>query len=537
MDGLCSGCFNSHFPQPNMKICKLKQQVHSSWPRRMRGGAGSSTSNLVTQAIESASKHGMNLEEGKLNKADGNCAFEAIINNINERKCFQEKLSLPSNVYRQIWITKFESESAKYPSLGAGFTKEEQDENWNQLKHSGVYEVEFFGDFVIHAIAKGCKKNILIFNTSTEAADPIYVIQAKEFGGFSDTDIPIVVGYNQVHYESLHPVTETDVEKTKELVNSYISGTYGFKKNDIQFLTSSASEEKSSNKPFESKSTSFRIPNSYEEEFPLLKQNIPESKRREQKPKIQKTPKPPPQKKHKSCIEPLEDEDRLSDLSEQDDTIRNDYSKKLEELKKIKNKDRTEAEKCIYRDLVNLLRTEKQKESMQKLRAKKTSAEMLESNVKAKERMNSLRSRKTSEEKQKDESARKKSLAEKTEEEREKTKMSNKEAQQKLRGKKTEEEKQKEKESKKKSIAKKTEEEREKTKMSNKESHQNARRYPKCTYAARNAQNILLGNQIVKEMNDTDNGIRRMNRIFDSAWQKNGKMKVTQPAAITAKSF
>ena len=80
MDGLCSGCFNSHFPQPNMKICNLKQKIKrqekdSSWPYRLRGGAGSSISNLVTKAIESASKHGINLEEGKLNKADGNCAL------------------------------------------------------------------------------------------------------------------------------------------------------------------------------------------------------------------------------------------------------------------------------------------------------------------------------------------------------------------------------------------------------------------------------------------------------------------------------
>ena len=52
MDGLCSGCFKAHFPQPNMKICKLKQEmkrnsrkvvvdsrVDNSWPPRLCGGA------------------------------------------------------------------------------------------------------------------------------------------------------------------------------------------------------------------------------------------------------------------------------------------------------------------------------------------------------------------------------------------------------------------------------------------------------------------------------------------------------------------
>jgi hypothetical protein len=203
---------------------------------RLRGGAGngnSASSMLVTRAIESAKKHGINMVQGTLNKADGNCAFDAVINNINHRQCFSEKLSLASEVYRQIWVTELEMASSKYQSLGAGYTNEEKAENWNCLKQSGIYEIDFFGDLVMHAIAKGCHKNILIFNTSLEAADPIYVIRAEEFGGLTDSDIPVVVGYNQVHYESLHPISQADIEITKLLVNSYISGNYEYKKKDI----------------------------------------------------------------------------------------------------------------------------------------------------------------------------------------------------------------------------------------------------------------------------------------------------------------
>ena len=69
MDGLCSGCFNAHFPQPNMKICKLKQEtnrnsrkkrVENAWPPRLRGGADNAEgdtrmhSMLINRAIESA---------------------------------------------------------------------------------------------------------------------------------------------------------------------------------------------------------------------------------------------------------------------------------------------------------------------------------------------------------------------------------------------------------------------------------------------------------------------------------------------------
>ena len=115
-------------------------------------------------------------------------------------------------------MTELESEALKYPTLGAGYTKEEKEENWNRLKQSGVYEIDFFGDLVLHAIARGCNKNILIFNTNIKAADPIYVVEATHFGGFTDTDIPVILAYNQVHYESLHPFTEHDIEETKMLV-------------------------------------------------------------------------------------------------------------------------------------------------------------------------------------------------------------------------------------------------------------------------------------------------------------------------------
>ena len=216
--------------------------------KRLRGGANTENNDLihsviVTRAIQSAQKHGINLVQGTLNQGNGNCAFDSIISNINDRKCFPEKLELSSTDYRQIWITEFEMDSHKYPNLGAGYSSKEIQDRWNKLKQSGVYEVEFFGDLVLHAIAKGCRKNILIFNTSLEAEDPIYVIQAEEFGGIADIDIPVVVAYNQVHYESMHPITQEDIEKTKLLMNSYIAGTYEYTKQDIPFLISRSRKE------------------------------------------------------------------------------------------------------------------------------------------------------------------------------------------------------------------------------------------------------------------------------------------------------
>ena len=79
---------------------------------RLRGGAGSEGSQsplIITRAIESANKHGIHLVEGIFNAADGNCAFDAVINNINYRECFSEKLSLNSEVYRHGWVTELEN--------------------------------------------------------------------------------------------------------------------------------------------------------------------------------------------------------------------------------------------------------------------------------------------------------------------------------------------------------------------------------------------------------------------------------------------
>ena len=49
------------------------------------------TSNMLSRAIKSANQHGINLEPGSSNSGKGDCAFEAIIQNNNDRACFNEK--------------------------------------------------------------------------------------------------------------------------------------------------------------------------------------------------------------------------------------------------------------------------------------------------------------------------------------------------------------------------------------------------------------------------------------------------------------
>ena len=48
----------------------------------------------------SAKRHGINLKHGTSNPGTGDCAFEAIVQNINDRKCFTEKFGQSIDYYR-----------------------------------------------------------------------------------------------------------------------------------------------------------------------------------------------------------------------------------------------------------------------------------------------------------------------------------------------------------------------------------------------------------------------------------------------------
>ena len=60
---------------------------------------------MISRAIQSANHHGINLRPGSPNPGLGDCAFEAVIQNNNDRKCYKEKFPLSTTTYRQIWVT------------------------------------------------------------------------------------------------------------------------------------------------------------------------------------------------------------------------------------------------------------------------------------------------------------------------------------------------------------------------------------------------------------------------------------------------
>ena len=65
--------------------------------------------------------------------------------------------------------------------------------------------------------------------------------------GKMDIDIPVILAYNQHHYDSLHPIDWGDVEKSKELIIEYLTGRYMYHMTDVACLTDKQTKTKQLN--------------------------------------------------------------------------------------------------------------------------------------------------------------------------------------------------------------------------------------------------------------------------------------------------
>ena len=190
---------------------------------------------MITRALTSSSKHGINLSQGAPNNGIGDCAFEAIIYNINERSTFIQKFPLEINQYRRIWVTDMANRTL-FTDFNI-YSNKQWLEGWSEMSVPGTYERGIFGDLMVPGIACGVKKYLLIFNTSMETPDdPIYIVDPRKFNVTADTEVPVVLAYNGSHYESLVPQTEVDEKMSINLVMSYLEGRYRYKKTDISYL-------------------------------------------------------------------------------------------------------------------------------------------------------------------------------------------------------------------------------------------------------------------------------------------------------------
>ena len=189
---------------------------------------------MIPRAISSSSKHGIDLTEGASNPGTGDCAFEAIVQNINERSSFKEKFPLNINQYRRIWTTDMANRTL-FTEFNI-YSNKEWLEGWNEMSVPGIYERGIFGDLMVPGIACGVRKYLLIFNTNLNTPDdPIYVINPRSFNVPPDSEVPVILAYNGSHYESLVPKTELDVQMSVNLVKTYLGGKYRYKNKDIEY--------------------------------------------------------------------------------------------------------------------------------------------------------------------------------------------------------------------------------------------------------------------------------------------------------------
>ena len=246
----CRKCFVSHFPHPNKRLCKLKkQEPRKLWQFRLRGGAKDkreeiplmqslqnleeSVMPMVSRAISCANSHGINVHRGVANLANGDCAFETMIDGISTRSCFGESYQGTPEYWRKVWME--EIERIAYDNFNGGLTETQWKDGWAKLKESGAYEYTL-GDLVLPGIAHCTHKDILIFNTSPLAHSPVYVVEVSTFGGSANIDIPVCLAYDQTHYESLVPDSLEDIQKTIDLKNRVLRGDYNMKIQDIPAL-------------------------------------------------------------------------------------------------------------------------------------------------------------------------------------------------------------------------------------------------------------------------------------------------------------
>ena len=321
---------------------------------------------IVEKGIANAKFHGINLHPGVENLASGDCAFECMIDGISTRQCFAETFDGTPAFWRHKWCTEAEDLALKF--YDAGMSEVEWRAAWDILKISGQYEF-VLGDLILPVIAHCTQKDVLIFNTSPRAHAPIFVVESSTLGQRrANTEIPVVMAYDQSHFESLVPDTEEDVHKTIQLKKRFLEGQYHTGIVDIPFLKEQEQQEKCSygtilkknNGQLKTAKKKVRnTMNHFSSEIPGLASTEKRARPERNKPMMKGELKLPPQKKTRSPKDITKCGNRFSCLPNPDSPT---CYESLEELENIKNKDRTEAQKFRFAELKKLKKNEKDKQ-------------------------------------------------------------------------------------------------------------------------------------------------------------------------------
>ena len=73
---------------------------------------------MIERAVANAKFHDINLHHGPGNLANGDCAFETMLDSINTRTCFHDVFDGTPEYWRTVWLT--EAERVAYEKWNGG---------------------------------------------------------------------------------------------------------------------------------------------------------------------------------------------------------------------------------------------------------------------------------------------------------------------------------------------------------------------------------------------------------------------------------
>ena len=199
---------------------------------------------MVHQAVNHASRHGIEVEWRYPNSADGNCAPESVVIGINCHQMFLQKITCSPTDFKAIAVSEYKAfmEMHCKDELDAylpGMNQSERDAKWRDITINKTWAIPFFGDIVVPAMARHANARVLILCTNPGSMKPIQVINPEDqIGGKISVPDPIILAYDGSHYESLQLSSDESHVTAKDVFVSVHTGTYKFTQKDIPFLTS-----------------------------------------------------------------------------------------------------------------------------------------------------------------------------------------------------------------------------------------------------------------------------------------------------------
>ena len=174
-----------------------------------RGGANRKKvkmSAIFEETISVAKKHGIALIADTPNAARGDCLFECVIDNINNRpESFAEKLEDGVDTYREVFVSEMEERfksTEVYPGYGGKPISDETLGKWTaawaQQMNPCEFNVQTFNvsDLVPLGLGHCIQRHILVFTNNPNEEVKVFSAGFFDETRVPKTDVPVVIAYD-----------------------------------------------------------------------------------------------------------------------------------------------------------------------------------------------------------------------------------------------------------------------------------------------------------------------------------------------------